>query len=188
MSPEYRKLYKARKDFPEAIWSPTNPTGQIWVKPIGKRDEIDYRYIPGAPHDESNKENDLKKHPDTDRLIVGTSNSVILGEQGIIVNSRILAMMWRGLGLKKVEVDPSAPFGKVLRKKKDGKEKEWCCAGHPRPAIVDINARDIEYLKQLAKTSRKKVHKTAQPLIEGKWGCITSCRKMSTVKLKRRTC
>ena len=25
------KLYKARKDFPEAIWSPWNPTGQIWV-------------------------------------------------------------------------------------------------------------------------------------------------------------
>ena len=32
------KLYKARKDFPEAIWAPTNPMGQIWVEPIGKQD------------------------------------------------------------------------------------------------------------------------------------------------------
>jgi len=182
------KLYKARKNFPEAIWSPTNPTGQIWVEPIGKQDEMDYRYIPGAPHDESRKENDFKKYPNTDRLIVGTANSVILGEQGIPINNRILAIMKKDAKLKSVEIDLIAPFGKVLRKKKGGNEKELCCAGRPQPAIVNLNTRDIEYLKQLEKTSRKTLHKTIQPLPEGTRGCIIPRRKMTTVKLKRRPC
>jgi len=182
------KLYKATKDFPETIWSPTNPTGQIWVKPIEKGDEIKYRYIPGAPHDKSEKKNDLETYPDTDTLIVGTSNSVILGEHGIPMNSGILAIIGRDSKLKNTEIDPSAPFGKVLRKKKGEKKKQLVCAGRPQPAIVNLNARDIEYLKQLAKTSRKKIPKTTQTPIKEKRGCRTPHRKMSTFKSKRKTC
>jgi len=185
------KLWKARKDFPEAIWSPTNPTGQIWVESIEKGEKVKYRYIPGAPHDESRKKNDLETYADTDTLIVGTSNSVILREYGIPVNRRILSIMRRDLRLSKLknaEIDASAPFGKVHRKKKGENEKQLVCVGRPQPAIVELNARDIEYLKKLAKTSREKIPKTTQSLLERKEGCGTPRRKMSNPKSKRGTC
>ena len=63
---------------------------------------------------------------------------------------------------------------------------------HSRPtnAAILLFGKDPRrfFNNELAKTSRKKVHKTTQPLPKRKRGCITPYRKMSTVKLKRRTC
>lgn len=153
------KLWKAILDYPEAIWSEKNKRGQIYVtaKKIG--DDYKYKYIDGAPHNEKNRYNDLERYPDTDTLIVGTSNSLILGKYGYIVDGKILSLIKKDRELKKVEIDVDAPLGRMY----NNKIKRWIAAGHPKPAVVELSQSDIKFLKSIVNNARKQIEKSKNP-------------------------
>ena len=115
------KLWKAIIDYPEAIWSEHNARGQIYVKAEKISNpyecEYTYKYIDGAPHDEINKYNDLVKYPETDRLIVGSPNSLILGRYGHTVDEKVLSIIKKDKNTKRKRIDIDALLGKMYNKK-----------------------------------------------------------------------
>jgi len=148
------KLWKAIKKYPQAMWGEGNPEGQICVEATRNDAEWEYRYIPGAPHSESNRYNDLEKYPDTDTLLVGTSNSIVLGRDGYLVDERILATLKKDERLKNEEIDVNAPLGRMF----NTRTGRWVPLSYPPPAIVDLDKKEIHYLKKIvdiAKSNRK---------------------------------
>lgn len=143
------KLHEAIDKYPEAIWSEENPRGQIYVEKKEDENGFHYDYIENAPHDESDRENDMERYPDTNTLIVGSSNSVILGKNGYLIDERILDIIRKDPDYENEEIDRSAPFGR---------DKNGRCKGRNQVAEVELDKKDLEYLKSTAnKTDEKRV-------------------------------
>jgi len=142
------KLYKAEKEYPEAIWSKDNKNGQIYIKSYRDNGDIKYKYIEGCPHSEKHRNNDMLKYPNTDVLIVGSDNSIILGNEGYVIDNDILSIMKRDKNLQTKEIDDKAPFGR---------DSAGRCQGRPRPAIVELKNKDIDLLKKLVNNCDKQV-------------------------------
>lgn len=147
------KLWKAIINYSEAIWSKDNPIGQIYVKAKKTGNDYKYEYIDGAPHDEGNRHNDLEKHPDTDTLIVGTSNSLILGKYGYPIDDKILSLIRKDPRLKQEKIDVNAPLGRMYNRKL----KRWVASSYPKSAIVAPSKSDTEHLKEIVTTVRKQI-------------------------------
>jgi hypothetical protein len=146
------KLWKARIDYPEAIWSKDNERGQIYVKAKKIGNDYEYEYINGAPHnDKEHRYNDMEKYPDTKTLIVGTSNSLILDKYGYPVDGKILSLIRKDPRLKDENIDINAPLGR---------NKKGDAQGRPKPAIITLSKSDIEYLKKIVNPTRKQIAKS----------------------------
>lgn len=152
---EKPKLGKAIRDYPEAIWSESNQRGQIYVngKKIGN--SYEYKYINGAPHNEEHRYNDMKKYPETDTLIVGTSNSLILGKYGYPLDRKILRLIRKDPRLKNRSIAVDAPLGR----NKNGKAQ-----GRPKPAIITLTEDDVEFFKKIVKITKNRILKSEQSL------------------------
>lgn len=120
------------------------------TKKIGN--DYEYEYIDGAPHGEENRKNDLSK-PDTDTLIVGSSNSLILGKYGYTINERILSMIKKDTKSKRKKIDVNAPLGRMY----NSKLKKRVASSYPKPAIVDLSQSDIKFLKSIVSSTRGQI-------------------------------
>jgi hypothetical protein len=149
------KLWKAIIDYPEAIWSEDNRRGQIYVNAKKIGNDYEYKYIDGAPHKEKDRKNDLSK-PDTDTLIVGTSNSLILGKYGYPVDEKILSIIRKDTIVKREKVNVNAPLGKMYNRKL----KRWVALSYPIPAIATLSKSDIKFSKNIVNTTRKQIEKS----------------------------
>lgn len=143
-------LWKAIDGYPEAIWNEQNPHGQIYFEARKVGRGFDYDYIKGAPHNESHRHNDLEKYPDTATLIVGSPNSILLEEQGYVIDRRILNMIRRDSTVRRRHPTTDCPLGRMLRRR-DGK---WVCQSYPRFAEVPLDESDIEYFEKIVDSLR----------------------------------
>ena len=145
------ELWEAIINYPEAIWSKKNPKGQIYVKAKKIGNSYEYEYINGAPHNETHRFNDLEKYPNTDRLIVGTSNSMILGKYGNLVDRNILTILRKDSKLKNKKIDINAPLGR---------DKRGNAQGRPKPAVVLLSKSGVKYLKEIVSNARNQMKKS----------------------------
>jgi len=149
------ELWKSIINYPEAIWSEKNKRGQIYVTAKKVGNDHEYKYIDGAPHNEKNRHNDLEKYPDTDTLIVGTSNSLILGRYGYPVDRKILSLIKKDSRLKKEKIDINAPLGQMY----SSKIKRVVASSYPKPAIVDLFQSDIKFLRSIVNSARWQIER-----------------------------
>ena len=151
---EKLKLYKAIEKYPQAIWRKNNHSGhgQIYYKVkegiTGEPTEDDYELIDGCPHNQGNERdkakryhNDLKRHKDTDTLVVGTSNSCILDNYGREIDDAVLGMLRKGYS----NPDKECPFGR---------NSDNHCQGHPQLRAIELTRTDISYLKHIIKKTK----------------------------------
>jgi hypothetical protein len=163
---EKPKLWEAIKKYPQSIWSTSNKRGQIFVNAQKEGKTWKYSYIPDAPHDEGDKHNDMEKYQDTKTLIVGTTNSRLLEENGYPINNRVLSILRRADTLKGKKIDSNNPFGTAFYKKL-GKEVSY----GRMTAIVELTESDVSFFKSFVKSPRKQPGKNRSRKVNRKRSC-----------------
>ena len=92
-----------------------------------------------------NRKNDLERYPETDTLIVGTPNSLILGRGGYPLNSKILSLIKRDQKLIKKEITENAILGLMYNRALN----KYVASSYPQHAEVEISQSDIEFFSKI---------------------------------------